>query len=555
MVPSIRNEDGGGGGGEAKDEVVLAGFGYKQELKRDFRAVDLFGLSFSLIGLIPSMSSVLVYAIPNGGPVAMVWGWAVSSVFLVFIALAVAELGSSMPTTGGVYYWTYRLCSPGSRNLASWLVGYMNSIAYICGIAGVDWACAVQIFAAVSIGSDLTFVPTTAQTYGVFMAILVSNCVLVSLETKAIAMMHTLFTYVNIMHGFPLLALVFIIGIPAATPAEFKNDANSPLEISKTVRGLAGVYRWPDGFAFILSFLAPLWTIGGFDSTVHISEEARNARTAVPWAMLCSVVTSCALGFVVNIVLTFHMGKDLAGILGSPVGQPMATILLNSFGKGGTLAIWSIIIVAQYMIGISLVTVCSRQNFAFSRDGAFPFSRYIYAVNARLGSPVYSVWVSGLLAALVCLLAFAGPTAVGALFSLPVVAQYVAISIPVVARFVGGQTFVPGPFYLGRLSAPVAAVAVGWMGFATVVMLFPVTPQTDAQEMNYSVVVLGGVIVFALTYYYFPRYGGVHWFEGPVVTLERGDDVVHEGRWAETDSKDDKESGEEKVGSKSEATA
>ena len=38
--------------------------------------------------------------------------------------------------------------------------------------------------------------------------------------------------------------------------------------------------------------------------------------------------------------------------------------------------------------------------------------------------------------------------------------------------------------------------------------------------MNYAVVVYGGVLFLALVYYYFPVYGGVHWFTGPVTTLE-----------------------------------
>ena len=34
--------------------------------------------------------------------------------------------------------------------------------------------------------------------------------------------------------------------------------------------------------------------------------------------------------------------------------------------------------------------------------------------------------------------------------------------------------------------------------------------------MNYTVVVLGGVLILSLVWYYFPVYGGVHWFTGPV---------------------------------------
>jgi hypothetical protein len=55
-----------------KDDALLASLGYKAELKREFTAVEVFGLAFSIIGLLPSIASTLVYSMPAGGPVGMV---------------------------------------------------------------------------------------------------------------------------------------------------------------------------------------------------------------------------------------------------------------------------------------------------------------------------------------------------------------------------------------------------------------------------------------------------------------------------------------------------
>ena len=60
-------------------------------------------------------------------------------------------------------------------------------------------------------------------------------------------------------------------------------------------------------------------------------------------------------GIAVNVTLAFCMGKDLEGIMDSSFGQPMAQIFFNSFGQKGTLAMWSFIIIAQYMMGSSMV--------------------------------------------------------------------------------------------------------------------------------------------------------------------------------------------------------
>ncbi|KAG0694273.1 hypothetical protein DFH29DRAFT_960834 [Suillus ampliporus] len=56
------------------DEALLAELGYKQEFKRAFTPLEVFGIAFSIIGLLPSIASVLFYAVPNGGPASMVWG-------------------------------------------------------------------------------------------------------------------------------------------------------------------------------------------------------------------------------------------------------------------------------------------------------------------------------------------------------------------------------------------------------------------------------------------------------------------------------------------------
>jgi len=56
----------------SRDDTLLASLGYKAELKREFTALEVFGLAFSIIGLLPSISSTLVYSMPAGGPVGMV---------------------------------------------------------------------------------------------------------------------------------------------------------------------------------------------------------------------------------------------------------------------------------------------------------------------------------------------------------------------------------------------------------------------------------------------------------------------------------------------------
>ena len=140
------------------------------------------------------------------------------------------------------------------------------------------------------------------------------------------------------------------------------------------------------------------------------------------------------------------------------------------------------------------------------------------------------------------LLSFAGPAAAGAVFTMGVVCLYTGFSIPIAARHLGGRKFVPGPFTLGKLvrklelnsllilcisiqSAPIAFIAVSFMSFMIIILMFPSNTSPGADTMNYTIVVVGGILGSSIVYYFFPKYGGRHWFTGPVRTIEK--DLSH----------------------------
>jgi len=89
------------------DAELLAKLGYKQELKRNFSTLEVFGISFSIISLLPSIASTLAYSIP-AGPVGMVWvrskhrhianntltniqGWFIPAGFIFLVGIAMVE--------------------------------------------------------------------------------------------------------------------------------------------------------------------------------------------------------------------------------------------------------------------------------------------------------------------------------------------------------------------------------------------------------------------------------------------------------------------------------
>ena len=45
----------------------------------------------------------------TGGPAVIVWGWPFVGIMTLFVGLAMAEVCSSYPTAGGLYYWSAKL--------------------------------------------------------------------------------------------------------------------------------------------------------------------------------------------------------------------------------------------------------------------------------------------------------------------------------------------------------------------------------------------------------------------------------------------------------------
>ena len=67
---------------------------------------------------------------------------------------------------------------------------------------------------------------------------------------------------------------------------------------------------------------------------------------------------------------------------------------------------------------------------------------------------------------------------------------------------------------------PIGIIAVLWEMYSIVVVSFPSSTNPTPNTMNYTAAVSGGWIILCLVYFFFPKYGGMYWFEGPRANLE-----------------------------------
>ncbi|KAF4535389.1 Gaba permease [Lasiodiplodia theobromae] len=475
----------------SEDAAVLASLGYKQELRRNFTLIEVFGIAFSIMGLLPSIASTLAYSIP-AGPAGLVWGWFLASMFIFVVGLAMADLGSAMPTSGGLYWWTHYFASPKTRNALSFLVGYSNTLGLVGGLCSIDYGFSLMLLSVVVIARDGNWEPSNGVIYAVFLGCVLCHGVLASTLSKIMGKLQTVFVAANFV-----LILATIIALPIGRAGQ-RNDA------SYIFTETSNLTTWPTGWAFMLSWLSPIWTIGAFDSCVHMSEEAANATKAVPYGILMSIGSCWLFGWIICIVLAACMSQDLDSLVSSPFGQPMAQIYYDALGKKGALGFMTLMFVVQFLMGLSITVAASRQSWAFSRDGALPFSSFFRPISKTFGYiPLRAVWGS----------------AASAVFSLAVAANNLAWGTPIFCRLVWGQKkFKPGPFYTGKLSAPLGWLAIVFLIFGIFLSMFPTGgPHPTADEMNYTVVVNSIVWLGSLAYYFVDAR---KWFTGPKMTLD-----------------------------------
>lgn len=108
------------------------------------------------------------------------------------------------------------------------------------------------------IACDGNWSPSYGDIYGVFLAAVFCHAVLGSVMSKVMGKLQTVFVAMN---------FVLIVATIIALPIGAKHRRNDGHFIFAETANLT---MWPTGWAFMLSWLSPIWTIGAFDSCVSI---------------------------------------------------------------------------------------------------------------------------------------------------------------------------------------------------------------------------------------------------------------------------------------------
>lgn len=104
------------------------------------------------------------------------------------------------------------------------------------------------------------------------------------------------------------------------------------------------------------------------------------------------------------------------------------------------------------------------------------------------------------------------PTVLGALFSLTATGLYSSYLIPILLRVtVSRESFQPAEFNLGKYSIPMGWISVLWCLFMIIVLCLPQDTPITQNNMNYSPIALGFVLVGA---WFSWMVSARNWFKG-----------------------------------------
>jgi amino acid transporter len=434
------------------DTRELSALGYAQELIRTMGGFSNFAISFSIISILTGAVTLYSHGLTMGGPAEMAFGWPLVTVFTLAVAMSLAELASSMPTSGAMYHWACRLGGTGW----GWFTAWFNIIGQLAALAGIDYGCALFV-------TPLLGPATPARVMAVYAVILLSHALINHRGIRLVARLNDLSVTVHVVGVVAIIASVLLFA-PKQPIGFFL------ARITSNTQG------WPYWWAFVVGLLQAQWTFTGYDASASVSEETVDPRRRVPWGIVMAVVVSGVVGYLLLIALTLAI-TDIPSVLNArdAAGHEIpAVIAILDRGLGmraGTLAT-ALAAVAMWFCGLSAVTWTSRVIYAFARDGGMPASALLKRVSATHQTPAPAIWLSAAIA-------FAATISSGTyavVTSISVIGLYLAYISPVYLAWRARGTpaaLERGPWHLGRFGPAINLVAIVWVVFIAAILSIP----------------------------------------------------------------------------------
>lgn len=217
----------------------------------------------------------------------------------------------------------------------------------------------------------------------------------------------------------------------------------------------------------------------GFESSLFVGGETKDARRTIPRALIVTLVATIALYFVVQFAYAAAMLGEAAG------AAPLVAFGRKLLGPAGAVLM---ILAALFSIAgniVGAVASSSRVTFALGADGQLP--AWFARIDARFATPVNSILFLGAMAALLAVSgSFAALAVVSSLARLWVYFASIA-TLPVLRRKYGA----PARRGVFRIFAPAI------LGGGLLVCLWAIAQSTLESWRLFGILILAGTVLYA----------------------------------------------------------
>ncbi|KAG1804585.1 amino acid transporter [Suillus variegatus] len=484
---------------DAVARVGLEKLGYKQEMTRSRGLVHILfsdsTIQLAIMAVPYGLAAPIATSLVGGGPAVMIWGWILVSILTQTLALSLAEICSKYPTSAGAYYWCYRLGSPHTRVLASWINGWLTVVGVWTIALSVTFGTAQLIVAGAGIYHP-EWTATAWQTYMIFLGVTAVACLFCLFFNKhlpAIDIICACWT------GLGIIVILICVSVKAAAGRHSISFALGHFDASYS--------GWTPGWSFFIGTL-PLnivlaYTYSAIGMITNMAEEVHNPSEILPKAITWSIPIGTLSGIVFLLPILFTL-PDIETLLQVSSGQPigvMFTLIMGS--KAGGFGLWFIVFGIGMFCAISISCAASRATWAFARDKAIPFHQLFSKISPYLDDvPVNALLLSTVIQILLGLIYLGSTAAFNAFVGVAVMCLGASYAMPVAMSLMNARRDMhDAPFNLGRFGTVINAVAVLWIMFAMVLFSMPAVIPVTRVSMNYASVVFVGFGVISAVWY------------------------------------------------------
>ncbi|KAL8728263.1 MAG: hypothetical protein Q9166_005503 [cf. Caloplaca sp. 2 TL-2023] len=476
--------------GTTADKHDMVMLGRSQVLRRNFSFISILGFSAVLICTWELIFANLLFALTDGGTGGLFWGFTVTVIASIFIYLSFAEMASISPTAGGQYHWVSEFAPAFCQKYLSYISGWLLAMGWQGSVLVISFVAGTIIQGLITL-QDPSYEPQ--QWHGTLLIIAVVLFCIV-FNTSLAKKLPLIEGFILLLHVIGLFAIVIPLWVLAP-----RNPA------SVALLRFSNGGNWPTmGIAYMVGLLTALSSMMGFDCSVHMSEEIKDASNTLPRALMWGVALNAILGYIVVITLCFTI-TDPTALLESSTGFPFIQLFYNTtHSYAGTDIMAAIIVINLVSAVISEIATASRQIWSFARDDALPFSNFLKQVSPGWNIPLNAVVVSFGFGVAISLINLGSSVALNAIVSLTMsslLSSYMLSIGCIFLKRLRGESLPPAGFSLGRYGMAINIIALGFLTAFLIFCFFPTARPVDATTMNWNIAMFGGITLFATVWY------------------------------------------------------